>query len=136
MTSFDGHIAAQWNQTVSGVFLKGRPLNEDTPMKKLLLAVTLVGASSLGAFAQTTTTANPDGDMPAIASPDSTNATAPVEGQNSFTEDQAKERIADAGYTGLSGLTIDDKGVWHGTAMKDGKPVSVALDYQGNIVAN
>jgi hypothetical protein len=26
--------------------------------------------------------------------------------------------------------------VWQGSATKDGKPVKVSLDYQGNIVAN
>jgi hypothetical protein len=31
-------------------------------------------------------------------------------------------------------LTLDDKGVWQASAMKDGKPVKVSLDYQGNIV--
>lgn len=102
-------------------------------MKKLLLAAALVGASTISAFAQTTTTA--EGDTPAVATPDSKNATAPVEGANSFTEDQAKERITEAGYADVTGLTLDDKGVWQAKAMKDGKAVAVALDYQGNIVA-
>ena len=75
-----------------------------------------------------------DGDTPAVATPDSENATAPVEGANSFTEDQARERIIEAGYADVTGLTLDDKGVWRGTATKDGKSVGVALDYQGNIV--
>lgn len=105
-------------------------------MKKLLLAAAFVGASTLGAFAQTSTTPTTDGDTPAVATPDDKNATAPVEGANSFTEDQAKERIAEAGYADVTGLALDDKGVWRGTAMKDGKSVGVALDYQGNIVAN
>lgn len=106
-------------------------------MKKLLLAAALVGASTFGAFAQTTTTPPAtDGDTPAVATPDSGNATAPVEGANSFTEDQAKERITEAGYADVTGLTLDDTGVWRGTASKDGKSVNVALDYQGNIVAN
>ena len=105
-------------------------------MKKLLLAAALVGASTFGAFAQTSTTPATDGDTPAVATPDTKNETAPVEGANSFTEDQAKERIAEAGYADVTGLALDDKGVWRGTAMKDGKSVSVALDDQGNIVAN
>jgi uncharacterized caspase-like protein len=105
-------------------------------MKKLLLAAAFVGASTLGAFAQTSTAPATDGDTPAIATPDDKNATAPVEGANSFTEEQAKERIVEAGYADVTGLTLDDKGVWRGTAMKDGKSVNVALDYQGNIVAN
>ena len=42
----------------------------------------------------------------------------------------------EAGYADIAGLKLDDKGVWRCTAMKDGKSVNVALDYQGNIVAN
>ena len=69
-----------------------------------------------------------------VATPDSKNATAPVEGANSFTEEQAKERISEAGYADVTDLTLDAKGVWQAKAMKDGKAVTVALDYQGNIV--
>ena len=105
-------------------------------MKKLLLAAALVGASTFSAFAQTSTTPTADGDTPAVATPDTKNATAPVEGANSFTEDQARERITAAGYADVTGLMLDDKGVWQARATKDGKAMSVALDYQGNIVAN
>jgi hypothetical protein len=105
-------------------------------MKKLMLTAAFVAASTFGAFAQTATTPSTDGDTPAVATPDSKNATAPVEGANSFTEDQAKERIVEAGYGDVTNLALDDKGVWRGTATKDGKSVNVALDYQGNVVAN
>ncbi|WP_082571680.1 PepSY domain-containing protein [Ensifer sp. Root1298] len=80
--------------------------------------------------------ATADGDTPAVATPDTTNPTAPVAGANSFTEEQAKDRLTDAGYTDVTGLKLDDKGVWRATASKDGKSMQVALDYQGNIVAN
>ncbi|UNK37533.1 PepSY domain-containing protein [Shinella sp. H4-D48] len=105
-------------------------------MKKILLAAAFMGASALGAFAQTTTAPATDGDTPAVATPDTKNTTAPVEGANSFTEEQAKERLSEAGYADITGLMLDDKGVWQAKAMKDGKAVGVALDYQGNIVAN
>ncbi len=105
-------------------------------MKKILLAAAFMGASALGAFPQTTTAPATDGDTPAVATPDTKNATAPVEGANSFTEEQAKERLSEAGYADITGLMLDDKGVWQAKAMKDGKAVGVALDYQGNIVAN
>lgn len=59
----------------------------------------------------------------------------PVAGANSFTEAQAKSRIEDAGYAKVSALALDGKGIWRGTATKDGKSVQVALDYQGNVVA-
>jgi hypothetical protein len=59
---------------------------------------------------------------------------APFEGANSFTEGQAQDRILAAGFTNVSGLTKDDKGIWRGTAEADGKQVNVAVDYKGNVV--
>ena len=61
---------------------------------------------------------------------------APVAGANSFTMAQAQKRIEDQGYTQVSALAKDDKSIWRGHAMKNGKAVDVALDYQGNITAN
>ena len=100
-------------------------------MKKTVIAAALLSAFSLHAYAQTATT---DGETPALTTPDSKNATAPVEGANSFTEAQAKERIAEAGFTNVSALKLDEQGVWRGTATKDGKSMPVGLDYQGNVV--
>lgn len=100
-------------------------------MKKTVLAVALLSALSTHAFAQTTTT---EGDTPAVATDTQTTGVL-VEGENSFTEDQARERIAGAGYADVTGLKLDDKGIWRGTAMKGGKSMSVGLDYQGNVVA-
>ncbi|MET3594543.1 putative membrane protein [Mesorhizobium shonense] len=73
--------------------------------------------------------------MPAVKSASTPKPPAPVPGANSFTEAQAKNRIQDAGYIDISPLAKDDKGVWRGQAKKDGKPISVALDYQGNVFA-
>lgn len=61
---------------------------------------------------------------------------APVAGANSFTESQAKARIEANGYTNVSALKKDDQSIWRGTATKGGKQVSVALDYQGNVVGD
>ena len=72
---------------------------------------------------------------PAVTTTDTANPAAPVPGANSFTEDQAKSRIQDAGFSDVSALTKDDKGIWRGQATKDGKNTTVALDYQGNVVA-
>ncbi|WP_136622538.1 MULTISPECIES: DUF4142 domain-containing protein [Mesorhizobium] len=72
---------------------------------------------------------------PAVTTTETTNPSAPVPGANSFTEDQAKSRIQDAGYSDVSALTKDDQGIWRGKANKDGKSTGVALDYQGNVVA-
>lgn len=62
-------------------------------------------------------------------------AAAPAAGDNSFTEDQARGHLANAGYTDVSGMTQDDKGLWHGTATKDGKSGPVTVDYQGSVTA-
>lgn len=99
----------------------------------IIVAAALMSAVTTASLAQTTPSS--EGETSAVATPDSQNPTAPVEGANSFTEAQAKERIEEAGYTDVSGLKLDDKGVWQATAMKEGKSVSVALDYQGNVTA-
>ncbi|MBA5805269.1 PepSY domain-containing protein [Rhizobium changzhiense] len=104
-------------------------------MKKIIFAAAIFGASAFAALAQTTPAPSPDGNTPAVATPDTKNPTAPVEGANSFTEAQAKDRITEAGYTDVKDLKLDDKGIWMAAGMKDGKAVSIALDYQGNIVA-
>lgn len=106
-------------------------------MKKTAIAsaITLVLAASIAGAQEPTPPAN-SGDTPAIATPEEQNPAAPVAGENSFTEDQAKERIAEAGYADVSALKLDDSGVWRGTAKKDGKAMNVALDFQGNVVAN
>ncbi len=104
-------------------------------MRKMIFVAAIVSTCAAGAFAQTAPAANPDGNTPAVATPDTKNPTAPVEGANSFTEAQAKDRISDAGYTDVKDLKLDDKGIWMASGMKDGKAVSLALDYQGNVVA-
>lgn len=86
------------------------------------------------------TIAETTGSQPATtgATDTGTNAAdsaAPVAGANSFTEDQAKDRIQKAGYSEVSGLAKDDEGIWRGQAKKDGKNMPVALDYQGNVTS-
>ena len=53
---------------------------------------------------------------------------------HSFTLDQAKSRIEAKGYSNVSDLQKDSRGVWRGKAMKDGKSVDVILDFPGNLV--
>ena len=60
---------------------------------------------------------------------------APLKGANSFTEGQAKDRAASYGVTNVSALTKDKDGIWRGTAMQDSKPVAIAVDFKGNVVA-
>ena len=59
---------------------------------------------------------------------------APVAGANSFTEGQAKSRIESAGFSQVTNLRKDDQGIWRANAMRDGKQVSVSLDFRGNVV--
>jgi hypothetical protein len=73
---------------------------------------------------------------PAVKTSEGNNSATPVAGANSFTEGQAKARIESRGYSNVSSLAKDDKGVWRGKAMKDGKEVNVSLDFQGNVVAD
>lgn len=60
---------------------------------------------------------------------------APLEGANSFTEEQAKDRAIAWGYTDVATLVKDDKGIWRGTAMHNGGAVDVAIDFKGNVVS-
>lgn len=101
-------------------------------MKRIVLvlaAITVVGTASAQEAAKPST----DTQTPAVATPDTQNPAAPVAGENSFTEGQAKQRIEDKGYTDITALTKGEDGIWAGTAMKSGKPYEVKLDYQGNI---
>lgn len=99
-------------------------------MKKitLLTASLVLVASAAFAQSQTPTTSQ---TTPAVNTEQ--NPGAPVAGKNSFTEDQAKSRIEEAGYKDVSGLKLDDQGVWRATASKDGKSAMVSLDFQGNV---
>ena len=69
------------------------------------------------------------------AAPESVSPSAPVPGKNSFTENRARQRISQAGFLEIGTLTLDSKGIWRASAIKDAKPVMVSLDYQGNVTA-
>src|SRR6186713_2578365 len=106
-------------------------------MRKTLIATVIV-AVAFPAFAQQQLAqpASPDANTPAVNSPNSPpNPGAPVAGANSFTQGQAKSRIEENGYANVRDLRKDKQGVWRGKAMKDGKSVSVSLDFQGNVTA-
>ncbi|WP_430245627.1 PepSY domain-containing protein [Neorhizobium sp. DAR64861/K0K2] len=100
-------------------------------MKKLSfgLAAVLLSASAVLAQTEPKTT-----ETPAVSTSGETNPAAPVAGKNSFTEAQAKSRIEEAGYAEVSGLKLDDQGIWRAMGTKDGKHGNVALDFQGNVV--
>jgi len=50
-----------------------------------------------------------------------------------FTLDQATARIQAAGYTRVTGLRKDQRGNWHGKAVKDERTVPVTLYFNGNV---
>jgi len=102
-------------------------------IQALFLAATLVAGT--GASAQTAAPAADPAPVvtPAQPSANTTNTSAVEPGANSFTMDQARERIEEAGYTAVTGLVKDDNGIWRGMAQKDGASVKVALDYKGTL---
>jgi hypothetical protein len=72
---------------------------------------------------------------PAVKSPDDTASAPLAKGHNSFTKSEALSRIKKAGYSKVTGLTMDADGLWQASAMRDGQPVKVALDYKGDVAA-
>ena len=56
-------------------------------------------------------------------------------GRNSFTKGEARHHIEHAGYANVTGLQKDSSGIWHAQATRNGQPVSVALDFKGDVEA-
>jgi hypothetical protein len=110
--------------------------------KRILPVVLLSAAMAIGAssFAAAQDQAGPSADPgaahnPAMKSPDAMSSGPLAKGHNSFTKGQARSRIEKAGYSAVSGLTLDADGLWQATAMQNGQSVHVALDYKGNVAA-
>jgi hypothetical protein len=80
----------------------------------------------------TTTTPN----SPTSPTPAPPAATTSLATDRAFTADQAKSQIEAKGYLNVSGLRKDAKGIWRGKAVKDGLPVNVTLEADGNVSAN
>jgi hypothetical protein len=100
----------------------------------------ILSALTTAAGAQSSTTSpmnNSSGSSnPAVThkpadSPQTTGAVEP--GANSFTEAQARTRLEAQGFSTITELRKDDQGIWRGKAQKDGKSVSVAIDYKGTV---
>lgn len=111
---------------------------------KRIIAISVLALSAPLAMAQqpppapptaptqtTPTQTAPTNTLPAPAPGPTT--TTPATGANSFTEDQARKRIEEAGFTNVTGLTLDAEGIWRGQAERNGVATSVGLDYQGNV---
>ena len=116
----------------------------------LSLVACLLAGSALAQTAPTTASPPPsaagvqvppgppatDQHNPVVATTTNANDSAqPAKGANSFTEAQAKGRLADRGYTDVAAMAKDSDGVWRGDAKQDGKPVHVWVDYKGNVGA-
>jgi hypothetical protein len=103
---------------------------------------TITPPSTMPPAAATTATTPPPAMAPAVTTPAVTSngvntaPGAPLAGANSFTMAQAQSRLKDHGFSQVSDLVKDEKSVWRGHAMKDGKTVDVAVDYQGNITTD
>lgn len=97
-----------------------------------LIALSLVAGLAAGpSFAQLGAKA-PEAPPAAQTKP----ATPPASTTQSgvaMTEIQAKSRIEAQGYTNVSQLQKDAKGVWNASAMKDGKSVHLSLDTEGHV---
>jgi len=105
-------------------------------MRKVALAAsaTMLALTVTASSAQTAAQSGPQN--PAVKTDAINNSDMPVKGANSFTMSEAQSRIADKGYTHVSGLKKDSAGVWRGTATKDGHRVHISVDYQGNVNAS
>jgi len=94
-----------------------------------------VPSVTVPAPATTTPPASNSAPQALSIAPDAKTPAAPVPGANSFTEAQARSRIESRGFTNVTTLMKDEQSIWRGKASKDGREVSIAVDYQGNVVA-
>ncbi|MFA5955543.1 hypothetical protein [Hyphomicrobium sp.] len=56
-------------------------------------------------------------------------------GTHPLAKEDAMKKFEASGFKDVRNLSLDDKGIWRGTAMADGKKKPVAVDQQGDIVA-
>jgi hypothetical protein len=101
-------------------------------MKKHIFFAAFLALTPAAALAQDEGTTG--SITPQAVTPDDSNPNAPVPGENSFTEEQVRARLAAAGYTGIGSLNLDSDGVWRTTAIKEDTLVSLGLDGKGNII--
>jgi len=100
----------------------------------LATAQTNPPATTTPSATSTPPAATTDTARPADTMAKTTDEKPPIAGANSFTEAQAMDRIAKAGFADVKELKKDDQGIWRGKAQKSGQQVGVALDFRGNVV--
>ena len=64
---------------------------------------------------------------------DQTGSISRVDPDGILTEQQARDRLTEAGYTAIGTLDRDSDGIWRTTAMKDDNMKSVAITENGTI---
>lgn len=104
-------------------------------MPRTAIAAAVFGLLTGTSLAQTPPSTPNAPSNPAVNSSGPNNPGAPAAGANSFTEGQAKARLEARGFSDVSPLTKGSDGIWRGKATRNGQSVDVAVDYQGNIVA-
>jgi putative membrane protein len=126
--------------------MKGKESHGMNRIALILAAALLAGGPAL-ALAQTSehgkaapaanASRNAVGDDTKKNAPEGSSGSSTAEatpGRNSFTEGQAKSRIEASGFENVTGLKKGDDGIWTGQATKDGRQVTVQLDYQGDVL--
>jgi hypothetical protein len=81
------------------------------------------------------TTTTPPQTLPSASERSPPNPKLPSSVGSVFTADQAKSQIEAAGYSNVSGLRKVAKGIWRGSAAKDGLTVNVTLEGDGKVRA-
>jgi hypothetical protein len=108
----DGSLdAAEGLRYFATMRVKGKPLTTDKLTKSAF-----VEYCKAGLFAK----AKPHGDTP-------------KEGRGDFAEADVRDRILAEGFTEVSSLKQDDKGIWRGTAVWRSRRIGVAVDYTGSV---
>jgi predicted aspartyl protease len=102
-------------------------------MRSALAVAAIVALIAGPSFAQSGSQA-PTQRLPAqSASTNASKATNVPKKAEALTQKQAMTQIEAQGYTKVSNLKKDAKGMWNATAMKDGKRVQLSLDTQGHV---
>ncbi len=80
---------------------------------------------------------NPGGNAPSSVNASGTVQMVPMSdlahGANSFTEGQARTRIAGAGFGNVTALTKDGNGIWRGHADREGRTFDIGFDFKGQV---
>ncbi|MCJ2067241.1 hypothetical protein MKK75_00195 [Methylobacterium sp. J-030] len=84
---------------------------------------------------ESVTRPNTDAMTPDGTGPGATGSVQLEKGANSFTEGEARSRLAKAGFMDARDLKKDPDGIWRGTAQHGGQSVQVGLDFKGNMSA-